>query len=74
MPIYEYVCDACGKEFEELVGSSESQCPPCPKCQDGSTRRLMSASNTRTGAAPFGTPTAVPRPAAGGCGGGGGFS
>jgi len=30
MPIYEYVCKACGHEFEHLVRGDES--PACPSC------------------------------------------
>lgn len=32
MPIYEYVCDKCGEEFEELV-RSERQKISCPSCK-----------------------------------------
>ncbi len=33
MPIYEYVCPACGHAFEELVRSQrEAQRVACPKC------------------------------------------
>ena len=31
MPIYEYVCASCGKEFEKLVRQS-SPAPECPDC------------------------------------------
>ncbi|HUT10024.1 MAG TPA: zinc ribbon domain-containing protein [Thermoguttaceae bacterium] len=30
MPIYEYVCQACGREFEELLRGDEK--PACPSC------------------------------------------
>ena len=33
MPIYEYKCDACGHEFEEMLHFSEREVPlntPCP--------------------------------------------
>jgi len=30
MPIFEYKCGACGKDFEKLVmGSAEVKCPKC---------------------------------------------
>ncbi|MDW8467689.1 MAG: zinc ribbon domain-containing protein [Burkholderiales bacterium] len=30
MPIYEYACRSCGKEFETLVrGSAAPECPAC---------------------------------------------
>ncbi len=44
MPIYEYVCEACGQKFEKLVRSmSSSQSPQCPKCGKTRTRREFSA-------------------------------
>ncbi len=33
MPIYEFICEECGEEFEELVRSAEShQDVLCPAC------------------------------------------
>ena len=30
MPLFDFVCKACGKEFETLVmGSAKPQCPAC---------------------------------------------
>jgi len=43
MPIYEYQCGDCGKEFEYLVLSS-SQVPDCPACESKQINKLMSAS------------------------------
>ncbi|MFZ5571641.1 MAG: FmdB family zinc ribbon protein [Thermodesulfobacteriota bacterium] len=42
MPIYEYCCEKCGKEFEYLVLGSQ---PPegCPACNSPKVKRLMSA-------------------------------
>ena len=40
MPIYEFVCDKCHHEFEELVSGNDV--PPCPKCGATQTRKLMS--------------------------------
>jgi putative FmdB family regulatory protein len=43
MPIYEYRCQSCGKEFEEWQKFSD---PPVEKCSDcgGKTARLISQS------------------------------
>ncbi|OQY56806.1 MAG: FmdB family transcriptional regulator [Desulfobacteraceae bacterium 4572_88] len=41
MPIYEYHCDQCDKDFEYLVFGSEA--PVCPNCEGNDVRRLMSA-------------------------------
>lgn len=43
MPIYEYQCDDCSKEFEYLVLRS-SEVPDCPACQSNKVNKLMSAS------------------------------
>ncbi len=40
MPIYEYHCNECGKEFEKLVFGDE--CPACPSCESDKVCRLMS--------------------------------
>jgi putative FmdB family regulatory protein len=41
MPIYEYHCETCGKDFECLmIGSSK---PECSACNSKKVRKLMSA-------------------------------
>jgi putative FmdB family regulatory protein len=40
MPIYEYRCKKCEKEFETLVLGRER--PECPSCQSQSLERLLS--------------------------------
>ena len=40
MPIYEYQCKQCGREFEQLVLGQE--CPTCPACESDNVCRLMS--------------------------------
>ena len=34
MPIYEYICDDCGKRYEQIV-LSQSQDVACPSCSSG---------------------------------------
>ncbi len=41
MPIYEYRCEDCSNEFEELVGISEPP-PECPNCNSSRVNRLLS--------------------------------
>jgi len=41
MPIYEYKCNACGKNFETLVMGKTT--PECPSCDSKNLSRLMSA-------------------------------
>lgn len=58
MPIYEYACGQCGREFEALVRSDTV--PECPACHSTELTRLLSV--FATGGAP------EPAHAPGGCG------
>jgi putative FmdB family regulatory protein len=40
MPIYEYTCRKCGREFEALV--CDSRVPACPSCQAPDAERMLS--------------------------------
>jgi putative FmdB family regulatory protein len=40
MPIYEYQCKGCGRQFEALVFGKES--PACPDCDSTKVCKLMS--------------------------------
>ena len=40
MPLYEYVCRACGHQFEALV--RDANVPPCPACKGQNLERLLS--------------------------------
>jgi putative FmdB family regulatory protein len=42
MPIYDYVCRACGHEFEALTRGSSSKTPTCPECHSEDPERLLS--------------------------------
>lgn len=49
MPIYEYICDKCGEEFELMRSfSSDDSDLKCPKCGAENPRRTISlfASNS----------------------------
>ena len=41
MPIFEYHCNGCGKDFEELVLGGE-EAIKCPHCGSGDTDKLIS--------------------------------
>jgi putative FmdB family regulatory protein len=43
MPIYEYKCDACGKQFEQIQKFSDPPLDVCPQCGKGPVQRLLSA-------------------------------
>ncbi|RIK41828.1 MAG: hypothetical protein DCC55_10705 [Chloroflexi bacterium] len=42
MPIYEFVCQECGNEFEKLQSFSDTSTPLCPACQSVQVRRRLS--------------------------------
>lgn len=46
MPIYEYQCRQCEKEFELLIRGQEQ--PACPECGSDQLQRLMSAPAAHT--------------------------
>lgn len=53
MPIYEYACSKCGKEFEMLVRSGTV--PDCPSCHSTELEKKLSvfaAAGSTTEAAP----------------------
>lgn len=54
MPIFEYKCPKCGKEFEELV-LSEAKAVPCPACGATKTKKVLSKCCFKSG----GTGTSV---------------
>jgi putative FmdB family regulatory protein len=42
MPIFEYVCNACGHKFEFLKLPAATTAPSCPACQSPNLERLLS--------------------------------
>ena len=42
MPIYEFVCQDCGNEFEKIQSFSETRSPNCMSCQSANVLRKMS--------------------------------
>jgi putative FmdB family regulatory protein len=69
MPIYEYICEACGSVFERLVFSSDKDGPvECPSCHKMKTRRQLSSFSCGAGDQVSGSPFSS------GCSAGGGFS
>ena len=71
MPIFEYKCNDCEKEFEELVRNKNTKVK-CPQCQsENTTKKISNISNFQmndscpTGSCPTGT-CGLP-PMGGGC-------
>lgn len=46
MPIFEYSCRACGREFETLVRTGDT--PACPACASQDLEKLLSAFAAKT--------------------------
>jgi len=42
VPIYEFVCQNCGEEFEKIQSFSVAIAPICPRCQSIQVQRQMS--------------------------------
>jgi putative FmdB family regulatory protein len=47
MPIYEYVCKACGHETEALQKMSDAPLSICPSCSQAALARKISAAGFR---------------------------
>jgi putative FmdB family regulatory protein len=41
MPTYEYQCDACNHNFDELQSFSDKPLKKCPKCKKSKLRRVF---------------------------------
>ena len=65
MPIYEYRCRACSKDFEKYVHSAATAVA-CPTCASGNVTRKLSVFGLRSE-----SPVASTVPSGGGCCGGG---
>ena len=42
MPLYEYTCKKCVKDFEELRSAKETSLPTCPFCGQKSVEKKIS--------------------------------
>lgn len=48
MPIFEFHCNKCGKEFEEIVHSKDFSIS-CPQCSSTDTKKLISVFSFKSG-------------------------
>jgi len=73
MPIFEYMCKSCGKNFEKLVPRPTDELYPCPDCCSKNTEKKLSAfGGILTGSSQMSCPSASACESMGrpGCGGG----
>jgi putative FmdB family regulatory protein len=40
MPLYEYSCPKCGRQFEELTRAADADKVACPKCKTRAERKF----------------------------------
>ena len=54
MPIYEYLCEACGHEYEHFVRSMNEHGPTqCPKCKAKKVHKKLSLFASAPGGSQF---------------------
>ena len=73
MPMYDFKCDDCGRDFEELVPHNYEEVR-CPECDSVETTRQLSLFSSRTASqSSCPVPGGVPgcKPSGGGCAPGG---
>ena len=73
VPIYDYTCETCEEQFDELV-RFDAPSPPCPACDSESTQRMLSTfltPNLIGGQRRFVTDIGTKMQELGCCGGGG---
>jgi putative FmdB family regulatory protein len=68
MPIYEYRCSRCSREFEKYLASASAGVV-CPSCDSAEVTRRLSLVTFRA-SSPTGAPAAAPVGGGGCCGGG----
>ncbi|WP_320170150.1 zinc ribbon domain-containing protein [Maridesulfovibrio sp.] len=68
MPIYEFKCSKCGKEFDELIMPGKGIEAVCPECGSDQCEKLVSMGNVRPNGIPKGK-GGYRAPACKGCGG-----
>jgi putative FmdB family regulatory protein len=54
MPVYDYLCQTCGHEFQVVESISEHEehgtnLPECPECEGTKLKRVLSGAFVKTG-------------------------
>ena len=54
MPVYDYLCQTCGHEFQVVESISEHEehttnAPECPECEGKRLKRVLSGAFVKTG-------------------------
>ena len=48
MPLFEYVCKKCGKEFEKLIFSIDGEQIECPSCKSADIEKKFSVFSSKS--------------------------
>ncbi|WP_031483486.1 FmdB family zinc ribbon protein [Maridesulfovibrio frigidus] len=54
MPIFEFKCHKCGKEFDDLIMPGKEAITNCPECGTNECEKLLSKGNVRPNGIPKG--------------------
>lgn len=55
MPIFEYICEKCGNQFERLQRAEQPEGRGCPKCGSSDIKRQLSSFSSNAGGSSSGT-------------------
>jgi len=69
MPIYEFICNNCGEEFETILPSTDISAVTCDACKSQDVKKMLSTGSFKVGGGP--ASLSPVGPAASGCGGSG---
>ncbi len=63
MPIYEFICNQCGDEFETILSTTDTSGVTCASCASKDVKKVLSAASFKVKGA-----AAAAGPAPAGCG------
>lgn len=49
MPIYEFICNQCGDEFETILSSTDTASVTCASCASSDVKKVLSTSSFKVG-------------------------
>jgi len=65
MPIYEFTCNVCGNEFEEILPSSNISTVTCNACGSSDIKKMLSSGSFRLRSGSGSSLSNAPAPACG---------
>ncbi|HHV16272.1 MAG TPA: zinc ribbon domain-containing protein [Gelria sp.] len=49
MPIFDFLCQQCGHNFDVMISNADKDKVKCPECNSGDVKQLLSLFNTAGG-------------------------